>query len=209
MSLVAGIWVKSLTGSSAQAGLVSACVYAPSLLGPVGGLIADRVPRRRLLLRLNAASAVIMLPLLAVQSPAEIWIIFGVMTWYGFEIILSGPAEDALFAEMLPLPLRQRVNGWRLGLQETGRLAASLFGAGLFTLLGGGSVAVFDSATFVVAAVMTADFACGTRHRSTRRSAGVPTWRPASVTFTEPRNSAGSSPRCPGSSWPSLTSRSG
>ncbi len=156
MSLVAGIWVKSLTGSSAQAGLVSACVYAPSLLGPVGGLIADRVPRRRLLLRLNAASAVIMLPLLAVRSPAQIWIIFGVMTWYGFAIILSGPAEDALFAEMLPLPLRQRVNGWRLGLQETGRLVAPLFGAGLFTLLGGGSVAVFDSATFVVAAVMTA-----------------------------------------------------
>ncbi len=30
MSLVAGVWVKSLTGSSAQAGLVSACAYAPT-----------------------------------------------------------------------------------------------------------------------------------------------------------------------------------
>ena len=154
MTLVAGIWVKSLTGSSAEAGLVSACLYAPALLGPVGGMIADRVSRQRLLFRLNVASALIMLPLLAVRSTAEIWIIFGVMTWYGFHLTFSGAAEDALFAEMLPLPLRQRVNGWRLGLQETGRLVAPLFGAGLFTLIGGGSVAVFDSATFVVAAVV-------------------------------------------------------
>jgi MFS family permease len=156
MSLVAGIWVKSLTGSSAMAGLVSACVYAPSLLGPVGGMIADRVPRRRLLFRLNIASAVIMLPLLAVRSPAQIWIVFCVMTWYGVELIVSSPAEDALFAEMLPLSLRQRANGWRLGLQETGRLVAPLAGAGLFTLAGGGSVAVLDSVTFVVAAVAIA-----------------------------------------------------
>jgi MFS family permease len=111
MSLVAGVWVKSLTGSSAMAGLVSACAYAPSLFGPVGGMIADRVPRRRLLFRLNLASAVLMLPLLAVRSPAQIWIVFCVMTWYGVELVLSGPAEDALFAEMLPLGLRQRVSG--------------------------------------------------------------------------------------------------
>jgi MFS family permease len=156
MSLVAGIWVKSLTGSSAMAGLVSACAYAPSLLGPVGGMIADRVPRRRLLFRLNVASAVIMLPLLAVRSPAQLWIVFCVMTWYGVELIVSSPAEDALFAEMLPLSLRQRANGWRLGLQETGRLVAPLAGAGLFTLAGGGSVAVLDAVTFVVAAVAIA-----------------------------------------------------
>ena len=57
MSVVAGIWVKSLTGSSALAGLVSASVYLPSLFGPIGGLIADRVPRRRLLIGLNIASS--------------------------------------------------------------------------------------------------------------------------------------------------------
>ena len=34
MSLAAGIWVKSLTGSSSAAAVVSVCVYAPSLAGP-------------------------------------------------------------------------------------------------------------------------------------------------------------------------------
>jgi len=153
MSLVAGIWVKSLTGSSAAAGLVSACIYAPSLLGPTAGLLADRVSRRRLLIGLNTASAAIVLTLLTVRSAAQLWLIFAVMVWYGIELVASDPAENALFAEMLPLDLRQRLNGWRLGLQETGRLVAPLFGAALFAVVGGGSVAAFDSVTFVVAAL--------------------------------------------------------
>jgi MFS family permease len=156
MSLVAGIWVKSLTGSSAEAGLVGACMYLPSLFGPAAGLLADRVSRRRLLLALNVASAVLVLTLLAVRSAAEVWLLFCVMTWYGVNLAVSDPAESALFAEMLPLELRQRVNGWRLGLQETGRLVAPLFGAAMFALVGGGSVAAFDSATFVVAALTVA-----------------------------------------------------
>lgn len=154
MSLVAGIWVKSLTGSSALAGLVSVCIYAPSLAGPLGGMIVDRVPRLRWLLGANLVSAVLLLPLLAVSSRQTIWIIFFVMTCYGAELILLDPAESALFAEMLPLDLRQRMNGWRLGLQETGRLVAPLLGAGLFALIGGRAVALFDAATFLVAAVM-------------------------------------------------------
>lgn len=155
LSLVAGIWVKSLTGSSAEAGLASACIYLPSLFGPLAGLLADRVARRRLLVRLSIVSALADLPLLAVGSAGWTWVIFLVMTWYGTQSLLSGPAEDALFFEMFPQDLRQRVNGLRLGLQESGRLVAPLVGAGLFALAGGGAVALVDAATFVVAAVAT------------------------------------------------------
>ena len=152
MSLVAGIWVKSLTGSSAQAGLVSVCVYAPSLAGPLAGMAVDRVSRKRWLVGVNLASAATILMLLAVRSEHEVWVIFVAMTAYGIELILITPAEDALFAEMLPRTVRQRVNGWRVGIQETGRLVAPLIGAGLFALLGGGAVAAVDAATFLVAA---------------------------------------------------------
>jgi MFS family permease len=154
MSLAAGIWVKSLTGSSSEAALVSVCVYAPSLAGPLAGMVADRVRRRRLLIWLNLVSAVLVLPPLAVGGPGSIWIIFAVMTWYGIQLTLSGPAEDALFAVMLSAKLRQELNGWSLGFQEAGRLVSPLFGAGLFALVGGGTVSVFDAMTFVVAAVM-------------------------------------------------------
>jgi MFS family permease len=154
LSLVAGIWVKSLTGSSAEAGLVSVCIYAPSLAGPLAGVLADRIRRQRLLLALNLVSALLLLPLLAVRGRSDAWIIFAVMTWYGVDLTLTGPAENGVFAEMLPTELRQRLNGWNLGLQETGRLVAPLAGAGLFTAIGGGSVAVLDAVTFLFAAVM-------------------------------------------------------
>lgn len=154
MSLAAGIWVKSLTGSSSEAALVSVCVYAPSLAGPLAGVVADRVRRRRFLIWLNLVSAVLVLPLLAVSGPGSVWIIFAVMTWYGIHLTLSAPAEDALFAVMLSRDLRQELNGWSLGFQEAGRLVSPLFGAGLFALVGGGIVSVFDAITFVMAAVM-------------------------------------------------------
>jgi hypothetical protein len=154
MSLAAGIWVKSVTGSSSEAALVSVCVYAPSLAGPLAGVVADRVRRRRFLVWLNLVSAALVLPALAVRGPGSIWIIFAVMTWYGIQLTLSGPAENALFAVMLSPELRQELNGWSLGFQETGRLVAPLFGAGLFALVGGGTVSVFDALTFVIAAVM-------------------------------------------------------
>lgn len=154
MSLAAGIWVKSLTGSSSEAALVSVCVYVPSLAAPLAGAAADRVRRRRFLMRLNLVSAALVLSTLAVRGPGSMWIIFAVMAWYGIHLTLSGPAENALFAVMLSRELRQELNGWSLGFQEAGRLVSPFFGAGLFALVGGGTVSVFDAITFVTAAVM-------------------------------------------------------
>lgn len=154
MSLVAGVWVKSLTGSSAQAGLVGACVYAATVLAPLAGLIADRVPRRRLLLRLNLIAAATVALLVLVRSRGDTWLVFAVMTAYGLESTLMDPAEDALFAQMFTTAFRRRVNGWRLTIQETGRLASPLLGAGLFVALGGGAVAALDAATFLIAALV-------------------------------------------------------
>jgi Na+/melibiose symporter-like transporter len=154
MILAAGIWVKSLTGSSSLAALVSVCVYAPSLFGPLAGLLADRVHCRRLLVTVNLMTAGILLPLLAVRSPDELWLIFVVMTWYGAALALIDPAEQALFVMMLPTEERQRVNGLRMSLQEGAKLVAPLAGAGLYSLLGGGAVAAFSATTFLIAGLV-------------------------------------------------------
>jgi Transmembrane secretion effector len=152
---------------------VSVCVYAPSLAGPLAGVVADRVRRRRFLIWLNLVSAALVLPPLAVSGPGSIWIIFAVMTWYGIHLTLSGPAENALFAVMLSRELRQELNGWSLGFQEAGRLASPLFGAGLFALVGGGMVSVLDATTFVIAAVMLSRI----RLRETRPAPEPRHWR--------------------------------
>ncbi len=148
------MWVRALTGSSAQAGVVSACSYAATMTAPVAGVVADRMPRRQLLLVLNLISAATILPLVLVRSRSETWIVFAVMVVYGLEATLMDPAEDALFAQMFTTEFRRGITGWRLTIQETGRLIAPLLGAGLFVLLGGGAVAALDAATFVFAALI-------------------------------------------------------
>ena len=150
MSLVAGMWVKSLTGSSSQAGLVSACIYAGTMAAPLAGLVADRVPRRWLFW-LNVLSAATP-PGVPRASRADVWLLFVVMAVYGVEATLMDPAEDALFAQMFTLEFRRKINGWRLTIQETGRLVAPLLGA--CSCVGGGAVAALDAATFVFAALV-------------------------------------------------------
>jgi MFS family permease len=177
MILAAGIWVKSLSGSSSLAALVSVCIYAPSALGPVAGLVADRVSRQRLLVLVMATTAVAMLPLVAVSSRDEIWLIFVAMTCYGIALTMIDPAEQALFVVMLPAEERQRLNGLRMSLQEGGKLAAPLAGAGLFSLLGGGAVAALTSATFVVAALSIARL----RVSEPPRSLSTAGWLPAAT----------------------------
>ncbi|MFZ0387000.1 MAG: MFS transporter [Solirubrobacteraceae bacterium] len=172
MTLVAGIWAKSLTGSSAQAGLVSALAYAATLAAPVAGLIADRVNRRRWLVVVNLVSAATILSLLGVRSAGEVWLIDVAMAIYGLEAVLLDPAENALFAEIFGDEFRRRVNGRRLAIQETGRLVAPLLGAGLFALVSGGAVAALDAATFLVAAGVTARLVIGPGSGRAARSSG-------------------------------------
>ncbi|HET8583771.1 MAG TPA: MFS transporter, partial [Jatrophihabitans sp.] len=152
MSVVAGIWTKDLTGSNRTAGLVSVCIFAPSLLAPVSGLLADRFARRRFLVAVNLAAAAVVLTLLAVHGAGQTWLVFVVMTWYGLTLVLSDPAENALLADLLPAERLARMNGLRMTLQEGCKLIAPLAGAGLYALAGGHWVAVLDAASFLVAA---------------------------------------------------------
>ncbi|MFL6074750.1 MAG: MFS transporter [Mycobacteriales bacterium] len=153
LSLVAGIWVKELTGSSAAAALVAVCIYAPSLLGPLAGLLADRVRRRRLLMVTELAAGAAVLSLLLVSDRSWVWLIYAVMALYGLSLVITDAAESALFAVMLPTEVRAGVNGLRLTLTEGCKLLAPLIGAGLYALAGGGTVAALDAGTFVVAAL--------------------------------------------------------
>ena len=56
MLIVIAVWMKSLTGSSALAGLTFFTFAAGALLAPLGGLLADRVRRRPLMIAPTARS---------------------------------------------------------------------------------------------------------------------------------------------------------
>ena len=146
--LAMGIWVKTLTGSNAQAGLVFFFFTAPSLLAPASGLLADRVRRRPLLIVTNAVTAVAVLALLAVSGRGQVWVVDAVMFGYGLSYGILGPAQSALLTVMVPADLLPDANGALRTAQESLRLIGPLAGAGLFVAVGAHVVAVIDAASF-------------------------------------------------------------
>ncbi|MET8100373.1 MFS transporter [Streptomyces sp. NPDC005236] len=154
MSLAAGIWVKTLTGSSGLAALVSLCIWLPTFAGPVIGTVADRVRRRPLLVVTNLVLAAVMTASLAVRSQGQVWLLFAVLTLVGVGMVLTDAAETALVAAAVPNELRGDFNGLVLTAIESMKLIAPLAGAGLFTAFGGPAVALLDAVTFVLAAIV-------------------------------------------------------
>ena len=151
--LAMGIWVKTLTGSNAAAGLVFFFANAPVLLAPLTGLLVDRVRRRPLLIVVNATTGGAVLLLLLVHSRGQVWLVYLVMTWYGLAYSVLGAAQSALLTTLLPVGLLADANGALRTVQESLRLVGPLTGAGLFVLAGGHTVAILDAATFAVPVV--------------------------------------------------------
>jgi MFS family permease len=149
--LAMAIWMKELTGSSALAGLVIFCFTLGSLFSPLGGVLADRFPRRPLLICANLLAAAIVLLILLVHGRDLIWLVYLVMFGYGVIGAAIGPAETALLPQIVGEDLLAEANGLQQTLTQGLRLVTPLIGAGLFALVGGGVVAIIDAATFGVA----------------------------------------------------------
>ncbi len=91
--LAMGIWIKVLTGSSAAAGLSFFALALGSLGGALGGMLADKVRRRPLLIVTNLATAALVLLPLLVHDRHQIWLIYIVM--FGLRRVGERPGPRA------------------------------------------------------------------------------------------------------------------
>lgn len=156
MYLALSIWVKTLTGSNAEAGLVFFVLAAPGLVAPVFGLAVDRMRKRPLMIATDIAIGLVLLTLLFVHDRSDVWIIYAVTLVYGASGYLFSSAQSALLTRMLPAELLGEANAALQTVSEGSRLVAPLVGAGLFAAFGGAAVAVLDTATFAASALCLA-----------------------------------------------------
>jgi len=156
MLIVLSMWVKELTGSNAAAGLTFVWLTLPALVGPAFGYLVDRVARRGFLVVANLLSALAMLPLLLVHDASDVWIIYLVALLYGVSFVVVPAALNGLLKDMLPADVLVEANASLAVTREAFRLVGPLAGASLFAFLGGGSVALADAVSFVVAATCVA-----------------------------------------------------
>jgi MFS family permease len=156
MLLVLSMWVKTITGSNAQAGFTFFFLAAPALVGPLLGVWVDRLPRRAVLVWGHVLSAVMVLPLLLVHDAGDVWLIWLVALLYGVSFVVLPAALNGVLKDLLPDDLLVDANSSLATTREAFRLVGPLVGALLFTWAGGWAVALVDAATFLVAAGLVA-----------------------------------------------------
>jgi MFS family permease len=133
--------VLSLTGSATDVGITTALQFVPTLLfGLIGGLIADRYPKRRILLATQSALAVIAGTLAAATLTNEVtvWQVYLVAFGLGLVTAVDNPTRQSFANEMVgPHQLRNAISINSSVFQLGGLVGPAVSGA-LITAVGPG-----------------------------------------------------------------------
>lgn len=157
MQTIAQSWlVLQLTGSGTAVGTVVALQTVPILLlGPYGGVIADRVDKRRLMIGLQTMMGLLALVLgtLTITGAVELWHVYALAVLLGLNNCFEQPARQSFLLEMVGADnLRNAVS-----LQSVLASAARTVGpavAGIVIAAGGlGFCFMLNAASFVAVVV--------------------------------------------------------
>lgn len=144
MNIVARGWlVWEMTGSAFDVGMVSFAFGVPMLfLSLVGGAVADRVPKRNVLVITQVCQAFVTLviAILVTLDMIQFWHLVAAGAATGLAFVFNGPARQAFIPELVPR--RQLLNA--ISLNSTGmnlmRVIAPTIAGALLVVIGTGGV---------------------------------------------------------------------
>lgn len=152
-SFVLALWVFAQTGSVGAFAVLSAVGVLPGLLlGPLGGVVADRFDRRRVMIVSDTGSAVAVagLAVLVLLGGLSLWQVLIAVTVTSIAGAFQRPAYLAAVAQMVP----KRYLGQANGISQIGvgvsAVVGPMLGAALYAFVNIGGVLLFDLATFLV-----------------------------------------------------------
>jgi MFS family permease len=155
MQRVAQDWLvlTVLTDHSPVAlGITTGLQFAPMLLlAPLAGVVADRLPKRPLLIATQAAMGFIgaLLGVLVVTDSVQLWHVYVLALGLGVSAALDGPTRQAFVSEMVP---REDLSN-AVGLNSASFNFARLIGPGLAGILiawvGTGPVFLINAVSFL------------------------------------------------------------
>jgi MFS family permease len=147
--------VYLLTGSTVASGLLLASSLVPQLLlGSIAGVFVDRWDRRRTMVATNLALAAGLLPLLAVRSASEVWIIYAVAFAESMLAQFFVPAEAAIVPLLVSPESLITANAVNSQARDVSRLVGSAAGGILAGSTGLAGLVGLDIATYLVAAAL-------------------------------------------------------
>ncbi|WP_411374670.1 MFS transporter [Arthrobacter sp. MPF02] len=142
MQRIAQDWlVLELSGSVTAVGITVALQFLPSLLlGPWGGVMADRFAKRKILILCQAMAAVLAAALaaLALTGTIEVWHVYVIALVLGLVTVLDQPARQVFVNELVgPTYLRNAISVNSTTFQLGGLIGPALAGW-LLTAVGAG-----------------------------------------------------------------------
>ncbi|ADB53838.1 MFS transporter [Conexibacter woesei] len=137
---VAETWlVLKLTNSGVAVGFAAALQFAPMLLGGAwGGLIADRLPKRQLLVATQVAMAIPALLLFGLTASGAItlWMLFGLIFLRGCVLAVDNPARQAFLVELVGPDRLLNAVSLNSALVNSARIIGPAFAGVLITTVG-------------------------------------------------------------------------
>ena len=149
--------VLDLTGSATDTGIAFACwtlAQVATLL--IGGVVADRLPRRLVMVASDSANFCIrtLMGVLLVGGHAEIWQLFVLQALGGAATAFYSPASTGLVPETVPPRLLQQANGiMSIARYLAFPLGAALGGA-IVATVGSGWALLIDAGTYATSALL-------------------------------------------------------
>src|SRR5215468_7993267 len=157
-SVAAAVAVLAIGGSAADVGYVAAAVMVPALLFPLGGVVADRLPRHQVMMAANVlqAAAQATAAALVLAGRAQVWELVVLAFARGVGYAFYFPAEAGLLPQTVPADQRAAANAMdRIG-RGASQIGGSALGGVLVAVAGPGWGLAVDAATFAVAAALRA-----------------------------------------------------
>ena len=157
--LAMAFWVVEATGSASLMGLMLALEMLPMvLLAPIGGAVADRLPRVRILVVCDALGGVALLILAAAMSSGrcsrttEVALLFAVTLTLGVVNGFFQPALSATIPDLVPADRLSAANSLNQFSIHASQLLGQGLGGVLYHLLGAPRLFLFDGLSFLFSA---------------------------------------------------------
>ena len=153
MQQVAIAWlVLRLTGSAFALGVTTALQTLPYLfLGPWGGLVADRVSKRKLLICTQLAQVLppVILWAVAERGAAQIWMVYVLVLFRGVINTFDNPARQSFVTEMVGRDRVVNAVSLNASIIQAGRLIGPAIAAVVIATLGLAPCFILNALTFL------------------------------------------------------------
>jgi MFS family permease len=157
MQRIAQDWlVLQLTNSPLAVGITTALQFLPMLLlGLWGGLIADRYPKRRLLLMTQTAMGVLatVLAVLTITGHVHVWHVYLIAFGLGLATVVDNPARQTFVNEMVPHALVRNAVSLNVGNFQLARMTGPAIAGVLIGAVGSGWAFSINAVSYVAVLV--------------------------------------------------------